>query len=110
MQTAPSLLLILLLSILTSCASWRPQKPEPAAPQIACSERAPAEPVPARPSLANLPAVEQSDAWWRAYVRRLTAVLGAYERRLLGWGEAEIGKRAEVADCLDRERESGRIR
>ena len=66
--------------------------------------------MPRRPNLAALPATEQPDSWWRQYVRRLTATLGAYERRLQGFGEAEVLKRAEVADCLDRERAAGRIR
>lgn len=79
-------------------------------PRIDCSERTPVEPLPARPNLANLPETEQADAWWRAYVRRLTAVLGGYERRVLGVLEAEVGKRVEVAECLDRERAAGRIR
>ncbi|MGH8083887.1 MAG: hypothetical protein ACREPV_01245 [Lysobacter sp.] len=52
----------------------------------------------------------QTDDWWRAYVRRLTAVLGAYERRLMGVIESEVVKRGEVAGCLDRERAAGRIR
>lgn len=79
-------------------------------PRLDCSERTPAEALPQRPVLAKLPATEQPDSWWRAYVRRLTGVLGVYERRLIGYGEAEIIKRVEVADCLDRERAAGRIR
>ena len=63
-----------------------------------------------RPRLAALPATEQADAWWRQYVRRLTAVQAAYDVRLIGWGTSEVNKRAEVADCLDRERAAGRIR
>lgn len=104
------LLLTVLLSTLASCASWKTPSVKPAPPRIDCSERTPAEPLPARPALANLPDTEQPDSWWRAYVQRLTGVLGAYERRLLGWGTIEINKRAEVADCLDRERAQGRIR
>jgi len=50
------------------------------------------------------------DPWWRAYVQRFGAVHIAYEIRLLGWGEGEVMKRAETADCLDRERAAGRIR
>lgn len=110
MQTARLLMLASSLSILTSCASWPKPSVKPEPPRIDCSERAPVEPLPSRPALANLPATEQGDAWWRAYVRRLTAVLGAYERRLIGWGTIEINKRAEVADCLDRDRDQGRIR
>lgn len=33
-----------------------------------------------------------------------------YSRRLLGVVTIEVDKRAETADCLDREREAGRIR
>lgn len=85
-------------------------RPEPEPPRIDCGEKAPAEALPQRPSLAALPGTEQTDAWWRAYVRRLTAVLAAYEVRLIGYGTAEVEKRAETADCLDRERAAGRIR
>ena len=110
MRIALLLPTIVLLSMLTSCASWRTPKVAPEPPRLDCSERTPVDPLPARPSLADLPGTERDDAWWRAYVRRLTAVLAAYERRLIGWGEVEIVKRVEIAECLDRERAAGRIR
>ena len=84
--------LLLVLSTTTSCSSWKTRKPEPEPPRIDCSERAPAEPLPAKP---------QTTAWRK---------WAAYSRRLLGVIEAEVGKRAETADCLDRERAAGRIR
>lgn len=110
MRTVLFLLLTLSLWTMTSCMSSRPPNVKPETPQIDCSERAPAEPLPRRPALAKLPESEQSDSWWRAYVRRLTAVLGGYEIRLIGWGTTELVKRNEVADCYDRERAAGRIR
>ena len=110
MRTVPLLLLVLILSTLPSCSSFLKPKPVLQPPQVDCSERTPAEPVPAQPKLAQLPAQEQTDAWWRQYVWRLNAVRIGYEIRLLGWGQGEIEKRAEVAACLDRERAAGRIR
>lgn len=50
------------------------------------------------------------DDWWRGYVRRLTGILAGYERRLLGGYESLALQRVETAECLDRERASGRIR
>lgn len=84
---------LLLCMAFIGCATLRkvPEvKPDP--PRIDCSERIPAEALPNKP---------QSTSWrnWAAYARRLLGVI-----------EAEVGKRAEVADCLDREREAGRIR
>lgn len=110
MRTTRHLLWILSLWMLASCASWKPLRPAPEPPRIDCNERAPAEPLPRRPRLASLPEDPHPDAWWRDYVRRLTATLAAYEVRLMGWGTAEVLKRAEVADCLERERAAGRIR
>ncbi len=84
----------LLLACLTlmSCASFRTPKAAPEPPRVDCSERAPAEMLPTMPT---------TTAWQR---------WAAYSRRLLGVVEAEVTKRAEVADCLDRERAAGRIR
>lgn len=61
-------------------------------PLIDCSERTPAEPAPA------IPGTKRWQEW------------SAYARRWQGVAIIEVGKRAEVADCLDREREAGRIR
>ncbi len=110
MRTFPCLLLTVTLLLLTSCASWPRAKPASEPPRIDCSARTPIEPLPHYPNLAALPEAVQTDDWWRAYVRRLTAVLGAYERRLMGVIESEVVKRGEVAGCLDRERAAGRIR
>lgn len=60
-------------------------------PVVDCSERAPAEAVPATPDSTD----------YRRWA--------AYGRRLLGVVEAEVVKRAEVADCLDGYREKGLI-
>jgi hypothetical protein len=78
--------------ILTSCASWKRPIVHTEPPAIDCSERTPAEPSPAIPRTKN---------WldWSAYARRWQGV-----------AIIEVGKRAEVADCLDRERAAGRIR
>lgn len=88
----PCLSLLLGLLTLTSCASWKTPKPQPEPPRIDCSERAPAEQIPGAPDTTA----------WRRWA--------AYSRRLLGVIEAELGKRAETAYCLDRERAAGRIR
>lgn len=83
---------LLALLMLTSCASWRTPAVSTEPPRIDCSERAPAEAEPPVPT----------STWWRAWA--------AYARQWQGIAIAEVGKRAEVADCLDREREAGRIR
>ena len=86
---------LLLCLALGGCALFERKLPEPdkvEPPLIDCSERMPPESMPRRPATTN----------WRRWA--------AYARRLLGVIEAEVGKRAEVADCLDREREAGRIR
>lgn len=85
---------LLLCALLVGCKTFRPV-PEPVPPEpprIDCSEREPAEALPRKPSTTN----------WRRWA--------GYSGRLLGVIEAEVGKRAEVADCLDRERDAGRIR
>lgn len=60
-------------------------------PAVDCSERAPAESLPSQPDSTD----------YRRWV--------AYARRLLGVIEAEVTKRAEVADCLDEHRAKGLI-
>lgn len=88
--------LVLVLCLLVSgCALFQRKPPEPIKPdppRIDCNERAPAEELPTRPNTTS----------WRRWA--------GYARRLLGVIEAEVGKRAEVADCLDRDRAAGRIR
>jgi hypothetical protein len=86
------LLPLIFLPILMSCASFGKVNVAPEPPRIDCSERAPAEPMPPMPTTTH----------WRRWA--------AYGRALQGVIEAEIGKRAEVAECLDRERAAGRIR
>lgn len=110
MRTTHCLLPIAALWLLTSCASWKPVTTASEPPRIDCSARAPIEPLPHTPRLANLPAEPQTDTWWRAYVGRLSAVWAGYARQWQGFGEAEVIKRAEVANCLDAERAAGRIR
>lgn len=66
--------------------------------------------MPARPQLEPIPEEAHDDAWWRGFVWRQLVAHAAYQVRLLGWGTIEVNKRAEVADCLDRERAAGRIR
>lgn len=88
-----TLMATLMLSLmLTSCASWRTPKIAPEPPRIDCSERSTVEPLPRRPNTRR----------WEHWA--------GYARRLLGVIEVERTQRAEVADCLDREREAGRIR
>jgi hypothetical protein len=84
--------LVLALCLLTSCASFGKVSVAPEPPRVDCSERAAAEPLPTPPATTA----------WRRWA--------AYSRELLGVVEAEVGKRADVADCLDRERAAGRIR
>ena len=86
------LLLLPALCLLASCASWQRVSVAPEPPRIDCSERASAEPLPRQPATTH----------WLEWA--------AYSRSLLGVIESEVGKRADVADCLDRERAAGRIR
>lgn len=86
----------------------RPAAPLP--PVIDCSERAPAEPLPARPKFGSLPPVGSDRAAWLSYIGRIHALWGGYSVRMLGVNEAEVRKRAETAECLDRERKAGRLR
>lgn len=86
------LALLCALCLLTSCASWKKVNVEPEPPLIDCGERIPAETLP------RLPATTHWLEW------------AAYGRAMLGVAEAEIGKRVATADCLDRDRASGRIR
>lgn len=86
------LLLLPALCLLASCASWQRVSAEREPPRIDCSERASAETLPRVPATTH----------WLEWA--------AYSRALLGVIEAEVGKRADVADCLDRDRAAGRIR
>ena len=88
----PTLTLLLAALTLSSCANLRPQPTKPSPPAIDCSERNRAERLPGAP--------ESTD--YRRWA--------AYARRLLGVIEAEVSKRAEVADCLDEYRKAGTIR
>lgn len=85
------LTLLLVVLILPSCASLRKPRIVHSVPAIDCSARTPAEAVPSAP--------ESTD--YRRWA--------AYARRLLGVVEAEVTKRAEVADCLDEYRTKGLI-
>ncbi len=87
-----TMLLLPALCLLMSCASFGRVNVAPEPPQIDCSERVPAETLPILPNTTD----------WRQWA--------AYGRAMLAVAEAEIGKRADVADCLDRDRASGRIR
>ena len=95
---------------LTACASYRPPALAPDPPRIDCSERVPAEPLPSLPALPAPPAGEQPRPVWLSYVDRLNAAWAGHGVRLYGVAEAEITKRVETAECLDRERKAGRIR
>lgn len=87
------LLPVLLALVLTGCPwNWKKAPPPTEPPRIDCNERAPAEPAPKEPT---------SDA---------SSQLKAYARRWQGVATAEVQKRVETADCLDRERAAGRIR
>ncbi len=97
------LLMISLALATTSCASWKKPKVDTEPPRIDCSERAPAEPAPAARGLQE-PTTADWRAW-RTYGRRWAA----YARRWAGVATIEVTKRAEVADCLDRERAAKRI-
>lgn len=77
----------------TSCARWTKPKPVIPPPLIACDEREPAEPFPRQPA---------SNATRERWI--------AYARRWMGVATAEVQKRVEVADCLDRYRREGVIR
>jgi hypothetical protein len=87
-----TMLLLPALCLLTSCASFGRVNAEREPPRIDCSERASAEPLPRQPATTH----------WLEWA--------AYSRALLGVIEAEVGKRVETADCLDRDRAAGRIR
>lgn len=83
----------LLALILTGCPwNWRKAPPPTEPPRVDCNERAPAEPEPSPPR-------SDTKLEWKAYARRWQGV-----------ATAEVQKRAETADCLDRDRAAGRIR
>lgn len=63
-----------------------------------------------RPKFGPLPADGSGRDMWVSYVGRIHALWGGYSVRLLGVNEAEVRKRVETAECLDRERKAGRIR
>lgn len=96
--------------LLTSCASWKKPAPAPLPPPIDCSERVPAEPLGPNPKFGRLPFEGAERAEWVSYLGRAHALWGAHVVRLTGAFEAEVRKRAETAECLDRERAAGRIR
>lgn len=100
----------LLLLTLASCASSRPAMPAYEPPRIACEERAEGAAVPALPSFKALPTTAQEDAWWRAYVGRMSAVWARYARALQGGWEMEIEVRGNTADCIEAGRGARRWR
>lgn len=57
-----------------------------------------------------LPKVDATYDIWARYVASLHGRWTAYSVKILGVAEGEIHKRVETAECLDREREAGRIR
>lgn len=79
-------------------------------PRVVCGERAPAEPLPARPAFPPMPREGASGAEWRRYLGVVHGVWVARDVRVVGAYTAEVLKRAATAECLDREREAGRIR
>ena len=104
------ILLISILSVLPACMRSIPQKPTYEPPRIDCGESTPSEPLPKRGAIPKMPKEERSDEWWRRYVQGVSGVFVAYERRLLGWGASELDKRVKTAECLQRERDAGRIK
>ena len=82
-----------LLLMTTSCGNWRKGATPTPPPQVVCSERAPAEMAPKEPR-----STAPKERWI------------AYARRWMGVATAEVQKRVEVADCLDRYRREGVIR
>lgn len=87
-----ALLIGLLSLLLMSCESLKPRTAPIEPPRIDCSSRAPAEAGPRAPRTTR----------WLDWA--------AWGRRWQGIATIEVNKRADVADCLDRERENGRIR
>lgn len=98
------------LCLLTSCAMLKPRVIAPEPPRIDCSERAPAEPLPAIPRFPALPTPTAATQAWQRYVNRLHAIWSGHAVRAYGAYEAVVTQRIETANCLDRDREAGRIR
>jgi len=100
------------LFLLTSCANWKVRTIAPEPPRIDCSERAPAEPLPrnAAPTFPPLPAPGAPYDAWRAYLATVHARWGSHTLRAFGAYESAVAQRVATAECLDRERDAGRIR
>ena len=96
------LLSLLLLLTLSSCSSSKPVIVHTAPPRIDCSERMPAEVAPMPPTQAD---VTRLGGGWQG----VALALAGSVRQWQGVATAEVVKRSETADCLDREREAGRI-
>lgn len=104
-------LLLLVLCLTTSCASWKTQPIVPPPPRVDCSERAPADPLPkSAPRFLALPKAGATEAEWARYVASLHSRWVGYSVRLIGAYTSVVQQRVETADCLDRERAAGRLR
>lgn len=84
--------------------------PDP--PRLDCSERAAAEPIPDAPK--KFPPLPKRDAAgydaWVAALKARDRVWAAKYVLAIGAYESVVTQRAVTADCIDREREAGRIR
>ena len=106
-------LLISTLLALTACKSLSrriklPPPPEP--PVVNCAENARGDKLPRPPKYDKMPAEEKPDAWWREYVRRQLAKASEVIAQLYGTIEADRTMRTTTAECIQRERDAGRIR
>ena len=79
-----TLLMLAACLTLLSCRTLQTPKPTIELPPIDCSARAPAEPAPRKPSSTQ----------WQTWA--------AWGTRWMGVAQAEVEKRAAIADCEDR--------
>jgi hypothetical protein len=87
-----TLAVLLIASILSSCASFAQPKREPLPPRIDCRDRAASDDV--------RPAPQSTD--WRVWAKAWIQAVGVVTQ------EREL--RTATADCYDRHREAGDIR